>query len=193
MVIGEQHPETEPVFRRKAEEQQSDIIFADQHYQPFCKRGKYPTIDLPGDERRASSFFRELVVNLTGAYQSLNLQTVPLQAVEWLPVPFPTAGRRTPDWFQQLRKLTNFMGRWQVLGEEPLTICDSAHNESGLRKMIFQLQSIPCRNLLIVLGMVRDKDLGKLLPLFPATANYFFCKPQVPRGLDEKNVAAGSC
>ena len=184
VVIGEQHPETEPVFRRKAEEQQSDIIFADQHYHAILQKGevRQSTYRVMKDGHLR---FRELVVNLTGAYQSLNLQTV-LQAVEWLPVPFRPQDEELQIGFKQLRKLTNFMGRWQVLGEEPLTICDSAHNESGLRKMIFQLQGIPCRNLLIVLGMVRDKDLGKLLPLFPVTATYFFCKPQVPRGLDEK-------
>ena len=182
VVIGERHLETEPVFRQKALERQSDIIFADQHYRAILQRGEVyqSTYHVTKD---GQLLFRELVVNLTGAYQALNLQTV-LQAVAWLPSPFSPEERELRRGLKQLKTLTNFIGRWQVLGEEPLVICDSAHNESGLRKMIFQLQSIPCRNLLIVLGMVRDKDLAKLLPLFPQSATYYFCKPKVPRGLD---------
>ncbi len=75
------------------------------------------------------------------------------------------------------------MGRWQILGENPKIICDTAHNSEGLIPVLRQLKNIKYDRLHIVLGVVDDKNLDIILPLFPRKASYYFCKPDVPRGL----------
>ena len=85
-------------------------------------------------------------------------------------------------------KNTNFKGRWQILQEQPKVICDTAHNKEGLQIVLDQLANQSFKNLHIVLGVVNDKKLEELLPLFPKHANYYFCKPDIPRGLDKQEL-----
>jgi dihydrofolate synthase/folylpolyglutamate synthase len=86
--------------------------------------------------------------------------------------------------FLQVVKNTGLQGRWQQLGSFPKIICDTAHNKNGLEIVLDQIQKEPFETLHIVLGVVNDKDLGEVLPLFPQKAIYYFCKPNIPRGLD---------
>ncbi len=81
---------------------------------------------------------------------------------------------------------TGLLGRWQQVHSHPKVICDTAHNSHGLKIVLNQIQKENFEQLHFVLGVVNDKDLDSILPLFPKKANYFFCKPNVPRGLDEK-------
>jgi dihydrofolate synthase/folylpolyglutamate synthase len=76
------------------------------------------------------------------------------------------------------------MERWQVLGRHPLIICDTGHNEGGLREVVGQIARIPYRKLHFVFGAVNDKDLTVIFRLLPPDARYYFCKPDIPRGLD---------
>ena len=84
----------------------------------------------------------------------------------------------------QVVKNTGLQGRWQQLGESPKIICDTAHNTHGLTIVLNQIQKESFDQLHFVLGVVNDKDLDEVLPLFPKNAKYYFCKPNVPRGLD---------
>jgi dihydrofolate synthase/folylpolyglutamate synthase len=91
-------------------------------------------------------------------------------------------------------ELTNYIGRWQVLGEHPMMIADSAHNEDALEKVINKLVKEDWKNIHFVIGFVNDKDLAKVLPLFPKKASYYFVKPNINRGLATdilKSAAAG--
>jgi dihydrofolate synthase/folylpolyglutamate synthase len=81
-------------------------------------------------------------------------------------------------------KNTGLEGRWQQLGESPKIICDTAHNKNGLEIVMKQIQKEKFDSLHIILGVVNDKDLNEILPLFPTNAIYYFCKPNIPRGLD---------
>ena len=81
-------------------------------------------------------------------------------------------------------KNTGLMGRWQQLKATPKVICDTAHNKEGLIEIMKQIKTESFKKLHIVLGVVNDKDLQNVLPLFPEDATYYFCKPDVPRGLD---------
>ena len=84
---------------------------------------------------------------------------------------------------------TGLRGRWEILGTAPKTICDTAHNREGLSLVFKQLQSEKFQRLHMVLGMVNDKDVLSLLELFPKQAQYYFCKPNVPRGLEASQLA----
>ncbi|MPT34302.1 MAG: bifunctional folylpolyglutamate synthase/dihydrofolate synthase, partial [Flavobacterium sp.] len=81
-------------------------------------------------------------------------------------------------------KNTQLRGRWEQIHSNPRVICDTAHNSHGLKIVLNQIQKEKFEQLYFVLGVVNDKDLDSILPLFPKNARYFFCKPNVPRGLD---------
>ncbi|MEY4905288.1 MAG: hypothetical protein RLZZ292_3103, partial [Bacteroidota bacterium] len=83
-----------------------------------------------------------------------------------------------------LTSLTKFIGRWQVIGREPTILCDSAHNEGGLTLAMNQLNALTFNKLHVVLGVVKDKDISKMLNLLPFNATYYFAKADIPRGLD---------
>ena len=86
--------------------------------------------------------------------------------------------------FQNVIKNTRLQGRWQQINENPKAICDTAHNSHGLKIVLHQIQKEKFDQLHLVLGVVNDKDLDEILPLFPKKAHYYFCKPEIPRGLD---------
>lgn len=89
------------------------------------------------------------------------------------------------DGIANVIKNTGLMGRWQVLSRNPLTVCDTGHNEHGLKYVIKQIARTPKKNLHMILGFVNDKDLTLVLPLFPKDAKYYFTKASVPRAMDE--------
>ncbi|MFV8347127.1 bifunctional folylpolyglutamate synthase/dihydrofolate synthase [Flavobacterium sp. ZB4P13] len=161
VIIGEYTPETKPVFLAKAKECNSEIYFASN-----LVSETYPS-DLIGD------------------YQIHNKKTV-LQTVSVLNSQneFKITPENTKSGLLNVVKNTGLQGRWQQLNEFPKVICDTAHNKNGLEIVLKQIQKEDFDTLHIVLGVVNDKDLDEILPLFPKKANYYFCKPNIPRGLD---------
>ena len=83
-----------------------------------------------------------------------------------------------------LHSKIRFMGRWQKLSDKPLIIADSGHNEAGLNHAVAQLKTLNFNRLHIVTGFVNDKDVSKILSLYPKEAIYYFAKANIPRGLD---------
>lgn len=189
IVIGETHPETKAVFEKKAIELGSPILFADQHYQA----------ELVSTTLEHSHFnifkegqlkFANLKANLLGAYQTKNLLTV-LQSVDQLKsVGLEIEETALRKGLLNLKKLANFIGRWQVLGHKPLIIVDSAHNEAGLRLVMAQLKALAYNRLHFVFGTVSDKDVGPVLSLLPTDARYYFAKANIPRGMNPKMLQA---
>lgn len=80
-------------------------------------------------------------------------------------------------------KNTQLLGRWQKIGTNPTVLCDTAHNKEGLSLVLSQIQQEDFDRLHILLGFVKDKKLENILPLFPENAIYYFCSPNIPRGL----------
>ena len=156
VVIGEHQDEVEAVFLEKAEACNSAITFASD------SQVEYQT-------------------DLLGAYQQKNAKTA-AEAIQKL-VGFDVGEDHIINGLQKVVLNTNLKGRWQVLRNEPQVICDTAHNKEGLEMVMNQLQNEVLDNLHIVLGVVSDKNLDSILPLFPEKAKYYFCKPDVPRGL----------
>ncbi|MFB9077493.1 bifunctional folylpolyglutamate synthase/dihydrofolate synthase [Flavobacterium procerum] len=160
VVIGEYTDETKPVFLAKAEENKSPIFFAsdliDQIY----------------------------LSDLIGDYQFHNKKTVQ-QTISILnnETDFKISNEQLQDGLLHVVRNTGLQGRWQQLGENPKIICDTAHNKHGLTVVMNQLKNETFENLHIVLGVVNDKDLDSILPLFPKEAQYYFCRPDSSRGL----------
>ena len=137
---------------------------------------------------------QRMKVNVLGAYQAKNVATV-LQTIEVLKkLPFfkkfdePWWSVATKLGFEHLKFHTQFMGRWQIINQNPVVLCDSAHNEGGLSLAMVQLKALTFNKLHVVVGMVKDKDISKMLSLFPADATYYFCKANIPRGMDAEEL-----
>ncbi|KAF2510674.1 bifunctional folylpolyglutamate synthase/dihydrofolate synthase [Flavobacterium zhairuonense] len=160
VVIGEYTNETQPVFLAKAEENKAPIYFASDLISEV----------FPSD--------------LIGNYQFHNKKTVQ-QTIQILNETshFEVSEESLKSGLLKVVKNTGLQGRWQQLGENPKIICDTAHNKHGLAVVMNQLQKETYENLHIVLGVVNDKDLDSILPLFPKKAKYYFCRPDSPRGL----------
>lgn len=189
VVIGEEQPEIAAVFVEKANKQNAPIFFASRHYTISHNQsnGLVTQIDVDKDNDVA---YPNLTSDLIGCYQSKNILTI-LQSVAILQqLGYVIPKKDIYHALQNVRPLTRLMGRWQILAQQPLTIADSAHNEGGLRYTMQQLTQINNKQLHIVFGVVKDKDLTKIFPLLPKNAVYYFCRPNLPRGLAAKQLAA---
>lgn len=89
---------------------------------------------------------------------------------------------------EELCRLTQFIGRWTMINLHPRILCDSAHNEAGIRTAMQSLSKMTFEHLHIVFGMVSDKSPDKVLSLLPPDATYYFAKANIPRGLDAKEL-----
>ena len=164
VVIGETLPESKVVFTEIADKNKASISFAENQ-----DASKYET-DLLGD------------------YQELNKRTV-LSALTVLKNQgWKVSEKAVVKGLKNTVQNTGFLGRWQVLQDNPKVICDTAHNPDGLKLTLNQLKSETYERLHIVLGTVDEKDLSTILSLFPVDAVYYFCKPDVPRGLNMKTL-----
>jgi dihydrofolate synthase/folylpolyglutamate synthase len=123
--------------------------------------------------------------SLKGRYQQKNMRTVweavrKLQDSGW-----PLDDEQVQQALNQVSELSGLRGRWDILQQEgPQIVADTAHNEPGLREVMQQIESCSYQTLHMVLGFVKEKDLERILPLFPEHARYYFCKPNLERGLD---------
>lgn len=160
VVIGEFQKETLPVFEKLANEKNAPLFLA----------SKQPIISFVSD--------------LKGTYQKHNLKTV-FQTLQVLKEKgFILKDEAIKNGLLNVVKNTGLMGRWQVLSDSPKVICDTAHNKEGLQYTLAQLQEESFSQLHIVLGMVQDKNLTTILPMFPKNAIYYFCAPELERALN---------
>jgi dihydrofolate synthase/folylpolyglutamate synthase len=161
VVIGERQTETTPVFDEKATRTNSKITYASDDY-------------------------KEFKTDLLGVYQQKNANTAVKAILEL--TDFSISEEQVERGLLNVVKNTGFKGRWQILKEQPKVICDTAHNKEGLTVVMEQLQKETFNRLHIVLGVVNDKKLGDVLSLFPKTAIYYFCRPNIPRGLHQQEL-----
>lgn len=158
VVVSETQKETKEVFEAIAKKKKASIFFAD------TKRYSRIESDLLGSYQHKNSIgVRATLAHLKG---------------------FEISQKHLADGLKKVVQNTGLKGRWQILGQKPSIICDTAHNQEGLLLVLEQLRSEKYKILHIVLGFVRDKNLESLLPLFPKSARYYFCKPEISRGLD---------
>jgi dihydrofolate synthase/folylpolyglutamate synthase len=186
VVIGESTPETARVFEDISMKNGSSIWFADKNY--ICHFARFNPAE--GSRKYRVTRIADGVhfsgnIPLSGDYQEQNLVTL-FQALEKIPPPFRPEKEHLLKGISSTVSSTGLLGRWQILGHNPLVICDTAHNREGLTYVVNQLRNIRYNRLHIVLGFVNDKDLSSVLPLFPREADYYFTRASLPRALDEK-------
>ena len=164
VVVGESQNEISDIFKNISELNDSDIYFADEFIFPnyYC--------------------------DLKGNYQKKNIKTV-LKSVELLKDKgYKISKLNLEDGLKNVVSNTGFQGRWQVLQNEPLIICDTAHNESALKEVISQLVKLNYTSLHIIIGFTNDKNLNKISKIFPEDSKYYFVKPNIIRGRDAEEV-----
>ncbi len=164
VVIGETQKETAPVFIELANKNNAKILFAD------------------------AEVIETFTSDLTGIYQSKNIITV-IQAIKELQNKgYNISHQNIKQGLLHVVKNTGLMGRWQVLSTNPKVVCDTGHNRDGLSYVMKQLSNEVFDTLHIVFGVVNDKDLTSIIDILPKNAIYYFCKPDIPRGFDAKEL-----
>jgi dihydrofolate synthase/folylpolyglutamate synthase len=194
VVIGETHPETKDVFIEFAKNNESPIYFADQEiHVKELRRDNFFTYYKT--QKTTESTSKTLALNHLGDYQKMNLKTV-LKSYEVLNAISPHLVKNKEGalvkGLKELKKLSSFQGRWEVIDHSPTIICDSAHNAEGMQTVIAGIKKFNYKKLHIVIGMVNDKSHYDILSLFPQKAKYYFAKANIPRGLpasELKNIA----
>jgi len=187
-VIGETMKETKPVFEKMASEKNAPIFFAQE--KRYVTDWNYEHHQLQVNVADIKTDSREIYkLDLTGIYQTKNLITI-LEAAYQLHLQGWNADEKiVASALQHVKRLTGLHGRWEIIQENPAVILDVGHNEDGVKQIVEQLELMTFNNLHIVIGMVKDKAINKVLSLLPQTANYYFTKAQIPRAMNENELA----
>lgn len=183
VTIGEWNSKTAPVFKKKAAEENAPIHFASKHLRLFPQKF---SISKNTFSVRAGkdSWLKTISTDLTGPYQDKNLATV-LEAIWCWNKYYPS--QKIPDvcikrGLANVTTNTQMIGRWMIMGKQPFIIADAAHNDHGMKAMLPGLLDIQVESRHFVLGFVNDKDILKILKLFPKDGHYYWCSPDIPRG-----------
>ena len=220
VVIGESQEEVREVFIAKASETGSDIFFSDEFFK--CERQKSEVRSQKSEVRRQQGLLcenlRVICENLRetkklapgslplaeprrgvtfrcpllGDYQTKNIQTTICAIYVLNKIGFKIKTDVLIKGIENVVINTGIRGRWEVLADEPLTICDIGHNIDGIAVVVDQIKNTPHKNLHFIIGVVEDKSLSEILETLPLDAIYYFCKANIPRGMDAGELAAAA-
>jgi dihydrofolate synthase/folylpolyglutamate synthase len=191
VVIGETVEQTKNVFLDKAKQENSKIYFAENDFDTLNYEQDFDSemalLNMQVMNKKNNELFT-IECPLAGIYQLKNFKTV-LQTFEALKYLNITIDKKyIENGFKNVLQNTDLKGRWQQISKMPLVIADTAHNEHGINQVIVQLSKIQFQKLHLVLGFVKDKDAEKILKLFPSNANFYFAKPNIPRGMELNEI-----
>ena len=189
LVVGRKQDESTEVFEKVAKEKNAPVIYADEHFdlkEIHTVDRKKRVYDVWDDK---GLFMDQLESPLLADYQKDNLKTV-FQAIRVFNQisDKPVEKEVIRSGIENVIANTGLHGRWQIIGTNPLTICDTAHNPEGIQAVVDQIYGLSFRHLHFILGMVSDKDPESILYLLPKGATYYFCKPDIPRGMDAEEL-----
>lgn len=189
VVVGETVPETRPVFEAMASSLKAPITFAEEDQEIISMSDKHKGVEY------ITRSFGILPGELKGSYQAKNANTI-LCAVKQLekmgymhhvncPANTVCTNREVREGFKNVCSLTGLQGRWQIISESPLTVCDTGHNVAGWKYLSQQISQVPCQHKHIIFGMVEDKDVQGVIALLPKNATYYYTKADNKRSLSE--------
>lgn len=187
VVVGEVIPETISIFEETANEKNAPLSIAERkrHIADWNWEKHELVVEVASEHQTDRKIYH---LDLQGVYQTKNLLTV-LEACSILQ---QKGWKLDNDAIQQglkhTKKITGLHGRWEVVHTSPLVVMDVAHNADGIRQLVQQAELISHDQLHIIIGMVKDKDIDRVLSLLPKTANYYFTKAQIPRALPENEL-----
>lgn len=187
VIIGESLPETQPVFEAAAAHSLISYAAENRYINDWVMEDQLLNITVVDKHKNEYNNYQ---LDLPALYQTKNLLTV-LDACAFLEkMGWSTHQQMIKKALRQVKKLTGFFGRWEIIHQHPTLVLDVGHNIDGIKEIIHQLDLSTYHRLHIVIGMVKDKDTQAVLKLLPLQANYYFTKAQIPRALDEINLQA---
>ncbi len=187
VVVGEYLDVTKPVFLQKGIEKNAPVYFSEDELTILEVHATsdqlYCTI-----KNNNTDLAETYILDLPGLYQAKNLRTV-LSALTILQEKgFDIKAPDQKEALANIKKLTGLHGRWEVVAEHPLIVLDVAHNEDGMKQVLQQVQSHKATvsnsaGIHFIIGMVKDKEVTKVLSMLPADAHYYFTNAHIPRAL----------
>lgn len=187
VVIGEDLPETRPIFKKKAKEKESPIVFA----QDIENKEVIKAVHKEDGMKYETKSWGDFIGELRGDYQIKNMNTI-LNAIDVLKKENLVENlslQNVHQGIKQVLKLTGLMGRWQKMQEHPLVICDTGHNVGGWTYLAQQIKSQHCKQLRIVFGMVDDKDVSTVMKMLPKDAIYYWTQATTKRAILVEKIA----
>lgn len=184
IVIGTTQPKVSNVFIEKAKKAGTNVFFADQEYSTGYSLQNLDGKQIFSLDKNGEKILPDLKLDLLGFYQKKNLPAV-LKTIEILVEKgWEIKQKHVYNGLAETMQLTGLIGRWQIIGNNPLVVCDTGHNADGIRQIVEQIQQTPHKTLHFIFGMVNDKDPEKILSLLPQNAVYYFTKADIPRALN---------
>jgi dihydrofolate synthase / folylpolyglutamate synthase len=186
VVIGETLPETKPVFEHKATACHAEILYAENcftiaHVQPEIE---LISLTLKNKTSGAADVY---TCDLPGIYQQYNVRTVITALDQLRKQGWRISNDNITEALQYAKKITGLNGRWQVIHKHPFVVLDVAHNDAGIKVLVQQINALKHKlaleNIHVVIGMVKDKEIDKVLNLLPRDYRYYFTQAQLPRAL----------
>lgn len=187
VVIGRTQEEIHHVYLQKTEACSTTMRYADEAYKAVQKQmsTSTQTVDI---HSKAHGTISALKLPLPGNYQLENIQTVVAATSQLIQSGFNINEQHLRLGVENVIVNTGLEGRWQILSHAPLTICDTGHNEDGIRSIVAQLEQMKYEQLHMVIGVVSDKDVDSMLQLLPKNAAYYFTRANIPRSLDAEEL-----
>ena len=191
VVVSHTQAEVADVFRNEASAKLAHLVFADEIYQAvFTAEADLETGLRPLALRQyGRPYLPNAELGLPGDYQQLNLPGVLATLDELRAQGFRITEAAVRAGLRQVTKLTGLRGRWNVIGRQPLIVCDTGHNAAGLTMVMNQLRRVSHKRLHLVIGTVNDKDVLAMLALLPAEGLFYFCAAAIPRALPAAELA----
>ncbi|MEO7766504.1 MAG: folylpolyglutamate synthase/dihydrofolate synthase family protein [Ferruginibacter sp.] len=196
VVIGEYIDETKSIFVNKALNCNAPIHFAQDEYEVLNIQTSSTQLTC-AVRSKDHNITESFSLDLNGLYQAKNLRTVLCAEGVLMNQGFQIKDSSEKSALANVKKLTGLHGRWDIISEHPLIVLDVAHNEDGLRQVIGQANDYIHENaggvtkqLHIVIGMVKDKEVSKLLSILPKEAVYYFTAAHIPRALPANELKA---
>ena len=186
VVVGEYLPETKDIFLQKAKECNAPIHFAADEYSVsnILYDVQLLKCDVTDTKQDITETFE---LDLNGLYQAKNIRTVLCAEGILMQLGFNIKNEAEKKALKNVKKLTGLYGRWDVISHEPTLVLDVAHNEDGIKQLLQQLSVVIPQDLAtglhFIIGMVKDKDVTKVLSLLPKNASYYFCNAHIDRAL----------
>lgn len=189
VVIGEYHTETWPAFETTAQQNSSQLILAESSFMLSDINYQATQITCNVQHQNSALSLTNLNCDLAGTYQTKNIKTVLTAITKLTQMGWQISTENIYRGLANVKANTGLMGRWQQLQQQPQVVVDTAHNINGLELVMQQLQQQTYTHLHMVIGMVKDKDITKMLSLLPTDATYYFTQADIPRALPANELA----
>jgi len=184
-IVSEYTEETKPVFDAAAIH--TSLAYGSELYSVLNTKyaHDYLTVEVLNKKTNGTQTYQ---LDLNGSYQAKNIQGV-LGAVDILKTKgWQISNQHILDGLSHVKKNTGLYGRWQMIGTNPTTVVDVAHNVAGIQTLLAQIKLVNHQQLHIVFGMVKDKDIDSVLALLPIQATYYFTQAQIERAIDANEL-----